>query len=922
MFGLFDSIGFALERLRQHLMLVFWALVGLTAATTLALSLPLYVDSVNTKLLTSRLSTPPYAFRFRYLGTQNGNIKQADVDASTNAIMNTFVGVIALPVDLKVEYIKGGPWTTRTTNNQALGTFSFGSLTGIDSRIRIVAGEWPPKTSDPNVYPVMISEKTFQTMGVGVGTKLSVTPPGQKAVTVQVVAIWAALNANDPTWILPPKAFDESLIIQPDNLWKVFNGIDKPVEEADWYINFNGLGLRTAEVSGLLDRITDGRRQVTAVLDNLRLDVSPEDKLRAFITDVNQLTEQLVVMILPVAGLVLYFVTLVAGLLVSRQQSEDVTLSSRGMSRRAIIFIHLMMWLILAGIALAIGILLAPSVVRLVGATTSFLRFDNTDAPLEILFTPQALAAGTITGLVAASSGLLIAWRTTGQTITSFKRASARAQAAWWQRIYLDIMLLVPAYYVLYSLNNKGGISTTADNPFADPLTFLGPTLFALGNTLLFLRIWPFVLRIGANLVAYGNGIPILMALRELTRSISRYRGALIMMCFTLSLTGFTASMASTIDRTLEDSINYKIGADSVLVTAADTNTSTGATDTTTGQATQNVTGFNTLPAIGLLDVKGVQAVARVGTYTGRLKVGGQTLDGTVMGVDRDSMAQVTRWRQDYATQPVADIFNLLASNRTGILVDTKTFNTNKLKIGQQVSYGVNVLNQWYDQNAQIIGILNYFPTLDPRGAKFFVITNIDPIWEMVGTELPNDIWMKLAPGTDPAAVENAASDKGYPIVEWRDPAVALHVALTAPARRGVLGFLSIGFVASILLTLVGNIIQSTASFRAQSVQLGSLRAMGLGSIAVAIYLIVSQGLAVAGGIFGGTLIGAGTTLLFLPLLDFGGGLPPYLVRVDWPSIIGVYVVFAGVLFSVTLFTTFMLGRERLFTVVKLGDAG
>src|SRR5262249_31733072 len=125
----------------------------------------------------------------------------------------------------------------------------------------------------------------------------------------------------------------------------------------------------------------------------------------------------------------------------------------------------------------------------------------------------------------------------------------------------------------------------------------------------------------------------------------------------------------------------------------------------------------------------------------------------------------------------------------------------------------------------------------------------------------------------------------------------------------------------SILLTLVGNIIQSTASFRAQAVQLGALRAMGLGSFAVAVYLIVSQGLAVVGGILGGTVIGAATTLLFLPLLDFCGGLPPYLVRVDWLSILTVYAVFAGVLLSITLFTTFMLGRERLFTVVKLGDA-
>src|SRR5439155_20564729 len=122
-----------------------------------------------------------------------------------------------------------------------------------------------------------------------------------------------------------------------------------------------------------------------------------------------------------------------------------------------------------------------PVVVRLVGQTTSFLRFDNTDATLVVTFTPQAIAAGTLTALLAASSGLYLAWRSTRQTITSFKQQSARASIAWWQRMYLDVLLLIPAYYVLYVLSRQGGLVTHAEDPFSNPLAFVGPTLFALG---------------------------------------------------------------------------------------------------------------------------------------------------------------------------------------------------------------------------------------------------------------------------------------------------------------------------------------------------------------------------------------------------------------------------------------------------------
>jgi hypothetical protein len=96
---------------------------------------------------------------------------------------------------------------------------------------------------------------------------------------------------------------------------------------------------------------------------------------------------------------------------------------------------------------------------------------------------------------------------------------------------------------------------------------------------------------------------------------------------------------------------------------------------------------------------------------------------------------------------------------------------------------------------------------------------------------------------------------------------------------------------------------------------------MGMGGRSVAEYLVLSQGLAVLSGIGGGTGLGALTTLLFLPLLDFSGGLPPYQVRVSWSDILTVYAVFAGVLIFVTLLMTILLGRQRLSSMVKLGDA-
>jgi putative ABC transport system permease protein len=623
-------------------------------------------------------------------------------------------------------------------------------------------------------------------------------------------------------------------------------------------------------------------------------------------------------MILPVAGLVLYFVALVAGLLVSRQQSEDVTLRSRGMSRWGILSIHILMWVVLVIAALSVALAASPLIVRLVGQTSSFLRFDDVRRPLIAVFTLQSIAAAAVTGLIAASSALWMAWRSSSQTINSFKRETVRASKAWWQRMYLDILLLIPAFYVLYTLQQQGGLVANAESPFSDPLTFVGPTLFSLGLTLLFLRLWPFLLRIGAGVMAYGSSMALLMSLRELGRSIGRYRGTLLMMCFTLSLIGFTASMASTLDRSLQDSVNYRVGADAVLITAVDAQTEQDTSSDQQGAYT--LTGYNAPPIDELFKVEGIAQVSPVGRYPARIAQSGKRLEGVILGVDRSTMAAVTRMRADYARDPLADLFNRLASNRMGVLLSAKAAQDANLIVGQEITLQVSALSEWYDLRVPILGVVDYFPTLDPRSG-FFAIMNIQPIFETVGTPLPYDVWVSLKPGADPLAVSEQVKAVGFPVVRWVDPENELRDAQSAPARRGILGFLSIGFVASIVLTLVGAIIQSAASFRAQALQLGSLRAMGLGGFSVGAYLIFTQGMAATSGVLSGTLIGVGTTLLFLPLLDFSGGLPPYLVRVAWNDIVLVYAVFAGVLLVITLVTTVVMGRERLSAVVKLGEA-
>lgn len=915
MFRWFDLLAFTVERMRQHRLLILWVTVGLTMAVTLTLSLSLYVDAVYSELLESRLENPPYAVRYRYLGAWNGNITQQDVEAIHANVDNVFIPTMGLPIKKTVHYVRGGTWSPRVNDSFPMGNVGIGSVMGIEEQVEFVAGGWFDAIGSDETIPVIASEALLYSRGIQVGDLLTV--PNQ-ARDLEIVGLWRPKDSSDPEWIFPPRFFDEVLLVPESDLWSLVESNPRPVDEAAWFMIFDGQDVRPSDIGALLGRLGEGQRHIVRALDGIRLDLTPEEELRAFQTEVNTLQAQLFIIIAPVGGMVLYFVGLVAGLLVTRQQGEDVKLRSRGMGRMKLLILHSLMWGLMVLFAIGLSLLIAPYVVRLVGQTTSFLKFDALPSQLDIEITPLSLLISVATGILSASSGLLLAWRTTGQNINSYRQSHGDQRPAWWQRMYLDLLLLVPAVYLLWTMNQDGGIATQVDTPFSNPLTFVAPTLFSLSLTLLFLRLLPIVLKFGAKLLSVTRNIALLMALRELTRSAGRYRGALLMMAFTLSLTGFTASMASTLDASLVDTINYRIGSDIVLEIALDPLTEQ-ETDESTGRVTSTVTGYNAPPLEELLDVDGIFQASRFGNYPARLSVGNQRADGRMIGVDRAALASVTRWRADFATLSLAENLNLLASQRTGVLINRATLERYNLRLYEEITVEVNALNTWYRTTVPIMGVVDYFPTLNPTDS-FFLIGGLDAVFELVGTNLPYNIWVGLEQGVNPEQVIQDIRALRYPVARFNEPTQALADAQAEPARRGVLGFLSVGFIASISLTLIVAIVQSTASFKAQSSQLGALRAMGLGSLTVGVYVITLQGIATISGILSGTGIGLLTTWLFLPLLDFSGGMPPYQVRVAWDEIMLVYGAFAGVLFTLTFLMTLILSREQLTTVVRLGE--
>ena len=92
----------------------------------------------------------------------------------------------------------------------------------------------------------------------------------------------------------------------------------------------------------------------------------------------------------------------------------------------------------------------------------------------------------------------------------------------------------------------------------------------------------------------------------------------------------------------------------------------------------------------------------------------------------------------------------------------------------------------------------------------------------------PYDVYLKTDPSLSAGALRNEARQVGFDVVHIFDTRHAIDLAQLAPDRQGAFGLLSVGFIVSAFLTVLGVLIYSYIAFLRRYVEFGVLRAVGL----------------------------------------------------------------------------------------------
>lgn len=957
------TFAIAIRRIIAQRGLALATMLGLIASIAMIMAVPIYSDAVYYRILQEKLqgvdknsnfARPPFAFMWRYAGSLHGLKQWEEVTAIDEYMTGPAVQSLGLPVTMTVRYAKTDNFRlfpaneSYGANRDPLEWVNYGFIGDFAEHINLIEGQLPaPASSNPQeAVEVLVSRNMAEAIGMQVGEEF-MTFREQKTETatriaqipIRVVGIWVAKDPGDPYWFYRIDVFNKHLMIPEASFQGRISGVlNDEVSQILWYWVMDGSDIHASDADWLTSRIEALQQRTSALLSNTRLEISPYDALRQYQVASRLLNVLLYAFSIPIVSLLLAFIGLVVGLAVSRQRNEIAVLRSRGATGAQIVGIAVLEAILLGIISLAVGFPVSEWIAQTIGATKSFLNFTLENS-LRVTMTSTALRFGLGALGVTMLAQVLPSFGASKHTIISYKQEMARnVRPPWWQRAWLDVLLLIPAGYGAYLLQQQGSIvmpgMVGTGSMFDNPLLFLVPAIGALAMTLLIIRILPFFMSILAWLAARSGSVGFLLATRYLSRDPAFYTTPLVLLILTLSLSAFTASLAQTLDNHMYDKNYYSVGADARLVELGTTNdassafgaAATGGEGATTATAAAAEPAWVFIPVSEHLKAKEIKAATRIGDFTAAVQLKDSWKNSALMGIDRVDFPKVAYWRRDFAPASLGALMNSLAIADDGLLMERKVMTENGLRVGDSMPVRISTSDGRAEVLMKIVGEIDYFPRWysGEEEGKPLLVGNLDYIFEQVGGEQPYDVWIDTELGTDYSQVMVDLRQHEITVFDYDVATQKISDEQKLPERQGLFGVLSVGFLASAFLTVLGFFLYALFSFRRRFIELGTLRAVGLSAGQLTVFLTCELAFLILLGLGAGTWLGALISQVFIPSLQVGARAaeitPPFTVDIAWTAILRIYVLFAALFVGALGVLVVSLLRMKIFQAIKLGE--
>ncbi|HEY7350420.1 MAG TPA: FtsX-like permease family protein [Ktedonobacterales bacterium] len=953
-------VSLARRRFAHNALLLASLGLGILAATVLFCTVPVFADTVSDIGLQQDLHTSDVVTRDLEVSVQ---FSAAD-DKATQTAETTQAGLVnqylASFIGAGHRVLISDPLLLQAAGSQQ---FNISAVPPVEARylaydyqsagahIHLEAGALPKQSDTP---AALVTDEMASAYHLHVGDVLVIVPFGDhtRQLPLRVAGIWMPNDPNDAYWF--GRSFGSSqgagqpllypLLVNSDVFFAQLAGVPNLPATAFWDYPIQPEQLHIAHLNETLDSLSRFSAEITNRLTPIhgvrqaQVNTGLNHLLGDYQHKLDLLALPLYVVMAQVLGLILFYIVVVAGLLVERQAAEIATLKSRGASGLQVLGLYLAQGAALALAAALLGPWLAALLTRglvswLLPAAVGLVSAGYLGAVIfpNSIFLIAALAAALC--LVALALASLRAARL---DVLAFRREQARSmRQPLWQRLYLDVGLAVLCAAGYVELNYFGGVgvrSLLGGSAASDPLLLLAPGLLLLAGALLALRLFPLLVRGLARLAARGRGATGLLALIQIARSPLHYARLVLLLTLAVGLGLFTLTFSASLGQSQVDGAGYQAGAD-FRVVESPLNSTPAAFDQQ-----------KTLAAL-----PGIQAVSAARrTSVNTRDVASATI--ALLAIDPATFASATYWRADFANQSLDALMaalrqhalspDQLAGAQSGnspviwAVVSQSFLDENKLAVGDLFT-GSPSEATFAQAQFRVGAVAQDFPTMYDRNGHGYMVIDLHDYLGVVnglsGNDLfgPNEFWMRsVDAGGALSRLRSTFAQTDLDFQQVWDRRALQAAAEQNPLQAGLRGVLLLGVIAAGGLAVLGSLIYSALTARQRATQFAVLRTLGASGKQLVLLLLGEQLAIYLFGLLAGTALGAALATATLPYLEFGAGqsgsaaqnVPPSILAIHWPAVGLFYGCLALALLLALLWMASYANRLGLGRTLRLGE--
>ncbi len=517
-----------------------------------------------------------------------------------------------------------------------------------------------PEAESALEIEAMIGSETAEMFGVGVGDRLIFIHPWadpQQQITINLTGIIEPTDPEEEYWFLYTDIFTVTgndwitapLFIPEQTL---FEGVGRIIPLTNvtyhwfYYVDITRINTQNAEaLKGAIDRMEKQliaelpQSQKFTILDGV---ISTYQQKRLF-TQI-----PLFLLVFQIVGIVLYYVATVANMVIDRQSGEIALLRSRGASTGQILGVYFMEGLLISAIGGAVGPFLGALVFSFLGKTAPFFPLTGGGLlPIRFSGSVFLLAAGA--AVLCLLAFLIPAFQAARLGVVHQRQHAARPpRAPFWQRFYLDLVILAFGGMLFWELRERGSLLTISifGGLGIDPLLMITPMLLMIAVAIVFLRLFPVILALAARVGRYVTNAPWVLSLWYMARNPIHYGRLILLLMMAASVGMFASSFLGTLEQSYIDRTMYSTGSDVRIEQLYATHTGKDAL----------IERYSSIQG-----VEGVSAALREDGMVGTLSA---QVNFTMLAIDPETFGEVTWYRDDFSEKSLPELMELLAEDQ------------------------------------------------------------------------------------------------------------------------------------------------------------------------------------------------------------------------------------------------------------------